>query len=84
VTLFDDQVSNFTRTRDDPKFVRTSGTYFEGNNFYVYIRGTEDPDGPWWATESGPEKLRRAGGVLVNCHFDSYVHTPAVAVYRLC
>lgn len=73
VTLFDDQVSNFTRTQDNPRWVKTSGTYFEANNFYVYIRGTEDPEGNWWATKSDHEKLSKAGGVLVNCHFDSWV-----------
>ena len=71
VTLFDDQTSNFTRTLADAPFSKSTATYFEGNNFYVYIRGTEDPEGNWWATKSGYEKLRRTGGVLVNCHFDS-------------
>ena len=70
VTIFDDQVSNFTRTDKRNRWGPT-GTYFEANNFYVYIRGKEDPAGDWWASESGYDKLRKTGGVLVNCHFDS-------------
>lgn len=71
VTIFDDQVSNFTRVQEYSRWVKTDGTYFEGNNYYVYIRGLEDPEGDWWTSETGSERLRRTGGVLVNCHFDS-------------
>lgn len=73
VTLFDDNLSNFTRTQEAPVWVQTAGTYFEGNNFYVYIRGTEDPAGAWWEDVPSAQAVQDAAGVLVNCHFDSYV-----------
>lgn len=72
VTLFDDQVSNFTRIADVSRWSPSAGTYFEGNNFYVYIRGTDDPQGAWWNSPDSPE-VQDAAGVLVNSHFDSYV-----------
>lgn len=65
VTIFDDLTSNVT------KITRRGASYFEGSNFYVYIRGTEDPSGDWWNIESDHKKTHRTGGVLVNCHFDS-------------
>lgn len=71
VTIFDDRISNVTYT-----FSSASGwigQYFEGSNFYVYIHGKEDPEGDWWQSEVGLTASRRTGGVLVNCHFDSYV-----------
>lgn len=72
VTVFDDKVANFTRVyRSGAK--SHSGTYFEGNNYYVYIRGTEDAEGDWWRTESEYKKIHSKGGVLVNCHIDSCV-----------
>ena len=46
------------------------GTYFEGTNVIVYIRGTEDDEGKWWkkpASEWSPNHH----GVLVNAHYDS-------------
>ncbi|KAF4121923.1 Peptidase family M28 [Geosmithia morbida] len=70
ITLFDDQVSNFTRLSELSRWTPVGGTYFEGNNFYVYIRGTEDPDGDWWNDVSSVA-VHGAAGVLVNCHFDS-------------
>lgn len=70
VTLFDDNTSNFTRIQSASRW-STGGTYFEGNNFYIYIRGTEDAKGDWWREGSSYRKLHREGGVLVNCHFDS-------------
>ena len=48
------------------------GTYFEGTNVIVYIRGTEDDEGAWWkkpAIEWSPTHH----GVLVNAHYDSSV-----------
>lgn len=72
VVLFDDRISNFTMVRES-KFSTASATYFEGNNIIIYIRGTEDQEGDWWRTESGYDKIHRTGGVLVNCHLDSYV-----------
>lgn len=70
VTLFDDTTSNFTRIKGSSRW-STGGTYFEGNNFYIYIRGTEDAKGDWWKKDSTYRKLHGEGGVLVNCHFDS-------------
>lgn len=78
LVLFDDQVSNVTWTFDMSSSLGTNigsemwaGQYFEGNNFYIYIRGSEDPDGDWWSTQSDYKMSHRTGGVLVNCHFDS-------------
>lgn len=70
VTLFDDNTSNFTRIQDSSRY-SSGGTYFEGNNFYIYIRGVEDAKGDWWKKDSSYRKLHGEGGVLVNCHFDS-------------
>jgi hypothetical protein len=77
-TLFDDETSNVTWTYDTSRRIGTkigpshyAGTYFEGNNFYVYIHGSEDPEGEWWKTDSDYKKAHSKGGVLVNCHFDS-------------
>ena len=77
-TFFDDQTANITYTYDESRRISTklgpthySGIYFEGNNFYVYIHGSEDPEGEWWKTESDYKKAHSKGGVLVNCHFDS-------------
>lgn len=68
-TIFDDTISNVTYTlRDSPV-----GQYFEGSNLYVYIHGTEDPGGDWWRSGEVGLLARRGSGVLVNCHFDSYV-----------
>lgn len=66
-TLFDDRISNVTyATRDNDV-----GQYFEGNNFYVYIHGSDDPEGDWWSSENFRRTAQRGAGVLVNCHFDS-------------
>lgn len=81
VTIFDDQHSNVTWTYDASKQLGArlgpshwSGHYFEGNNLYVYIHGKEDPEGDWWKTQSDYKKAHGKGGVLVNCHFDSFVY----------
>lgn len=75
VTLFDDQISNATflteNTVKGSNVDGQSGQYFEGTNFYAYIHGKEDPEGDWWTTAEGSETFRGAGGVLVNCHYDS-------------
>lgn len=77
-TLFDDRISNVTWTidslinsRNDKSSTSWSGHYFEGNNFYVYIHGKDDPEGDWWTSKSSAANFRGSGGVLVNCHFDS-------------
>ncbi|KAK7426627.1 hypothetical protein QQZ08_006805 [Neonectria magnoliae] len=77
VTLFDDQISNLTWTYNKYKRVGANfgkpiwgSQYFEGNNFYIYIHGKDDPEGDWWRTRSR-KPFQGPGGVLVNCHFDS-------------
>ncbi|PTB35659.1 hypothetical protein M441DRAFT_153039 [Trichoderma asperellum CBS 433.97] len=76
-TIFDDRISNVTWTVDSllqsaKKGPQTwQGYYFEGDNFYVYIHGQDDPDDGWWNSQDGVADYSRAGGVLVNCHFDS-------------
>ncbi|MCJ1478320.1 hypothetical protein MMC13_006997 [Lambiella insularis] len=42
--------------------------YFEGTNIMVYVRGLEDEEGAWWTSHT---KVKGAGGVLVNAHYDS-------------
>ncbi|KAF7539990.1 hypothetical protein G7Z17_g12295 [Cylindrodendrum hubeiense] len=76
-TLFDDQISNVSWTYNGLKRVGANfgkplwaGQYFEGNNFYIYIHGKDDPKGDWWQNPSS-KPFKGAGGVLVNCHFDS-------------
>ncbi|KAG6040582.1 hypothetical protein E4U41_000090 [Claviceps citrina] len=66
-TIFNDLISNVTYAE------RASGVgqYFEGNNFYVYVHGSEDPEGDWWLSERPQRVIYRGAGVLVNCHFDS-------------
>ena len=78
VTIFDDQVSNVTWTYNMGGKVGANigpavwaGQYFEGNNFYIYIHGKDDPKGDWWLTDSAYKKAHSKGGVLVNTHFDS-------------
>ncbi|CAG9942204.1 unnamed protein product [Clonostachys rosea f. rosea IK726] len=66
VTLFDDEIANVTKVLG-----KEGASYFEGTNFYIYIRGAEDSDGDWWNSESSHKRTHRKGGVLVNCHFDS-------------
>ncbi|KHN97273.1 Peptidase family M28 family [Metarhizium album ARSEF 1941] len=68
-TLFDDRISNVTMTHPQPN--SSMGRYFEGNNFYVYIRGSDDPEGEWWTSDNVQRIARSGAGVLVNCHFDS-------------
>ena len=72
VVIVDDLVSNVTVTDSYPASEIGFGTYFEGTNVIVYIRGKDDPQGPWW--ESGKvhaDKVIGKGGVLVNAHYDS-------------
>jgi hypothetical protein len=78
ITLFDDQISNVTWTYDASRALGASigptlwmAQYFEGNNYYIYIRGEDDPEGDWWRSSSDYKLTHRRGGVLVNCHFDS-------------
>lgn len=76
VVVFNDTVSNVTMTPSQG-LIGTNiggddcaqGTYFEGSNVIVYIRGKLDPPGAWWATAQ--KKPIGKGGVLINAHFDS-------------
>ncbi|KAI1864963.1 uncharacterized protein JN550_008509 [Neoarthrinium moseri] len=78
--IFDDLAGNVTSVGDlrapkplqGPDFQPTTvGTYFEGNNIMVYIRGKDDPTWNWWEDVAHVEKMIGKGGVLVNAHFDS-------------
>ncbi|KAH6657331.1 hypothetical protein BKA67DRAFT_655605 [Truncatella angustata] len=80
LVIFDDNISNVTLVGEErapkplqgPDFQpKTIGTYFEGNNIIVYIRGTDDPAGTWWEDTHHEDKVIGRGGVLVNAHFDS-------------
>ncbi|KAK9768985.1 hypothetical protein SCAR479_02229 [Seiridium cardinale] len=78
--VFDDNVSNVTvfgeerapKPLQGPDFQpKTIGTYFEGNNIMVYIRGKDDPAAKWWEDDAHADKVIGKGGALVNAHFDS-------------
>lgn len=76
VTIFDDLLSNVTLTTKTASASTEEacgmGTYFEGTNVIVYIRGTDDDDGEWWKKPA--EKWSPSHhGVLVNAHYDSLV-----------
>ncbi|KAH8652146.1 hypothetical protein BX600DRAFT_386977 [Xylariales sp. PMI_506] len=81
VVVFDDLIGNVTATGKElpPKALvdadvhpKNVGTYFEGNNIMVYIRGKDDPPGKWWEeNDSTHNRVIGKGGVLVNAHFDS-------------
>ncbi|XP_044722220.1 peptidase family m28 domain-containing protein [Hirsutella rhossiliensis] len=43
VTVFDDRMANVTYTSKGPQ--NWTAQYFEGSNFYLYIRGKDDPRG---------------------------------------
>lgn len=74
VTIFDDKLSNVTLTTTtasaSTKETCGMGTYFEGTNIIVYIRGTDDDEGEWWKKPAA-EWSRNHHGVLVNAHYDS-------------
>ncbi|KAJ2892167.1 hypothetical protein MKZ38_010175 [Zalerion maritima] len=79
VVVFDDLVANFTSTisygilgkRPGEKAPPGMGTYFEGTNIYVYIRGKQDKDGDWWTQDVEHADKLSGGGVLINAHYDS-------------
>ncbi|KAI1411915.1 hypothetical protein F5Y13DRAFT_200600 [Hypoxylon sp. FL1857] len=71
VVVLADNVSNIT-TANILFGPKAAGTYFEGTNIVVYIRGKDDPKGRWW--ENGAvysDKIIGKGGVLMNAHYDS-------------
>ncbi|KAI0159862.1 peptidase family M28 family [Hypoxylon sp. FL1284] len=72
IVVIADNASNIT-TGDSIFGASTPvGTYFEGTNIIVYIRGKDDPRGHWW--EDGyalSDKVVGKGGVLINAHYDS-------------
>ena len=66
VVIFNDLSSNLSFS--SPTFGVTGiGTYFEGSNVIVYLRGSEDSDSDWHSANRGHSH----GGVLVNAHYDS-------------
>lgn len=80
MTIFDDMRSNVTMTDPEQTVKGTGvgarnkknlGKYFEGTNYYIYIRGTDDPPGKWWNEKDKYDLARGPGAVLVNCHYDS-------------
>lgn len=72
--VFSDLTSNVTFAIKWPLGTSSSdkesniGTYFEGTNIIVYIRGSEDDGDDWWTV---PRTPHGKGGVLVNAHYDS-------------
>ncbi|KAK7751251.1 hypothetical protein SLS62_006796 [Diatrype stigma] len=48
VVIFEDLTSNVTVADSSPTSDVGFATYFEGTNILVYIRGKDDPRGPWW------------------------------------
>ena len=72
LVIVDDLVSNVTVTDSYPASEVGFGTYFEGTNIIVYIRGKDDPQGPWWENSKvHADKVIGKGGVLINAHYDS-------------
>ncbi|RBQ83652.1 hypothetical protein VDGD_04651 [Verticillium dahliae] len=74
VTVFDDNLANVTWATDIGMLgdhTAGVGTYFEGTNKLVYIRGTEDEEGEWWKSGKNDVRVIGKGGVLVNAHYDS-------------
>lgn len=81
-TVFIDDISNVTWATSVGMLgdrITGSGTYFEGTNKVVYVRGTEDEDGEWWKSDMTEMRVLGRGGVLVNAHYDSYdlTHSPS-------
>ena len=62
VVIFNDMTSNVTFSS------KSLSVYFEGTNIVVYVRGSDDEQGDWWASYSKP---KGPGGILVNAHYDS-------------
>ncbi|KAI1266675.1 hypothetical protein F5Y18DRAFT_382215 [Xylariaceae sp. FL1019] len=72
MVVLEDVTSNLTTSDSIWGGNSKTGTYFEGKNIIVYIRGDDDPPGPWW--EGGryrPDRVIGNGGVLLNAHYDS-------------
>jgi len=67
VQIIDDNVSNITFSSGN------TTVYFEGTNIIVAIRGSEDKEAFYPATQTPLTSVRasRNGGVLVNAHYDS-------------
>jgi hypothetical protein len=74
VVIFDDTTTNVTTHLARAGAETGTGTYFEGANIMVYIRGTDDPPGSWWEDGSRvyADKIIGKGGVLMNAHYDSW------------
>jgi hypothetical protein len=67
VRIIDDNVSNATFSS------RNTTVYFEGTNIIIAIRGSEDKEPFYTASQTHLTRRRAAvnGGVLVNAHYDS-------------
>ncbi|KAI0015103.1 hypothetical protein F4780DRAFT_116247 [Xylariomycetidae sp. FL0641] len=70
MVVVEDTLSNITAT-GTVWSASTAGTYFEGTNIIVYIRGEDDPPGKWWDSRAGKDRVIGKGGVLMNAHYDS-------------
>ncbi|KAL7625000.1 hypothetical protein AAE478_004214 [Parahypoxylon ruwenzoriense] len=72
VVVFEDNASNITTGNSIFGASIPVGTYFEGTNILVYIRGKDDPPGRWWEDANAySDKIIGKGGVLMNAHYDS-------------
>ncbi|KAI1390728.1 peptidase family M28 family [Hypoxylon trugodes] len=72
VVVFADNVSNITTASTIFGPPTPAGTYFEGTNVLVYVRGKDDPQGRWWEDGNvNSDKVIGKGGVLMNAHYDS-------------
>ncbi|KAI8633011.1 hypothetical protein F5Y19DRAFT_285346 [Xylariaceae sp. FL1651] len=73
MVIFEDVTSNITASDSIWGSTSKTGTYFEGTNIIVYIRGKDDPPGRWWEEDGGykSDKVIGKGGVLINAHYDS-------------
>ncbi|GAP82389.1 putative peptidase family M28 family [Rosellinia necatrix] len=74
MVVLEDVTSNITTSGSIWNPATKTGTYFEGKNIIVYVRGKDDPPGRWW--EDGQPRYRAdkvigKGGVLLNAHYDS-------------
>ncbi|KAI0119013.1 peptidase family M28 family [Daldinia grandis] len=72
MVVFADNISNITTANIVFGASSSTGTYFEGTNVIVYIRGKDDPQGLWWEDDAvTSDKVIGKGGVLMNAHYDS-------------
>ena len=63
--IFDDSKTNLMYSSNDSAI----SIAFTGTNIMVYIRGTQDQEGPWWEDIEGLDHKKY--GTMVNAHYDS-------------